>query len=194
VVDPDRLDRSIVRPLVVRRLKQHVVKADGSRFLRRKLHLLDVEPYRSREERSLGRGVRNSSKALRKRARELKAAGEQNLAMGATFLETFLRKRLASSAYACAISLRNRLAKIQGEDLLAEAEDAPDDVSQKDLGVERLTLPDGQTEAELLVELIARAEKVPFGEEAKVKALLELLQKELPGEKVIVFTEFRDTL
>jgi hypothetical protein len=57
VVDPDRLDPAIVRPLIVRRLKRQVVKADGSRLLRRQIHVLDVEPYRTRAERNLDRGL-----------------------------------------------------------------------------------------------------------------------------------------
>lgn len=194
VVDPDRLDPAIVRPLIVRRLKPQVVKADGSRFLRRQIHVLDVEPYRSQAERGLDRGLREYARLLRRRAQELEAAGERSQAMGATFLETFLRKRLASSAYACEISLRNRLRKVSGQDLPLEGEDVPEDRSQKDLLVDSVTLPDGRTEAEVLQDLIARAERIPFGQEAKVKALLELLEKQLAGQKVIVFTEFLDTL
>ncbi len=193
VVDPDRLDRTIVRPLVVRRLKPQVVKADGSRFLRRELHMLDVDRLRSRAERSLDRGLRDYAALLRARARELEAAGERSLAMGATFLETFLRKRLASSAYACTISLRNRLRKVSGAALPDEGEDVAEDRTERDLHVAPLTLADGRTEAEVLRDLIARAEKIALGDEAKVKALLELLHH-LGEQKVIVFTEFRDTL
>ncbi len=194
VVDPDRLDPAIVRPLIVRRLKPQVVKADGSRFLRRQIHVLDVEPYRSKAERSLDRGLRDYTRLLRQRARELEAAGERSQAMGATFLETFLRKRLASSAYAGEVSLRNRLKKVPGEELPLEGEDVPEDRSQRDLLVDIITLPDSRTEAEVLAELISRAERIPFGQEAKVKALLDLLARQLAGQKVIIFTEFLDTL
>jgi ERCC4-related helicase len=194
VVDPDRLDAAIVRPLIVRRLKPQVIKADGSRFLRRQIHVLDVEPYRSRAEHILDRGLRKYTRLLRKRAKELEAEGERSRAMGASFLETFLRKRLASSAYALNISLHNRLKKVGGEDLTAEAENTPEDRSQKDLDFEPVILPDGRTEAEVLVDMIQRAEQIPYGEEAKVRALLDLLKKQLSGQKVIVFTEFRDTL
>lgn len=198
VVDPDRLDSHIVRPLIVRRLKPQVVKADGTRFLRRQIHMLDIEPYRSRAERSLDRGLREYTRLLRRRAQELEAAGERSLAMGATFLETFLRKRLASSAHACEISLPGtlwvRLRKVRGEDLPLETEDTPEDRSQKELQTEPVVLPDGRTEDEVLLDLVERAERIPFGQEAKVKALLNLLEKELAGENVIVFTEFLDTL
>lgn len=193
VVDPDRLDKSIVRPLIVRRLKTHVKKADGTRFIPREITVIDVEDSRSRAERSLDKGVRDYTKLLRKQAKQLEAQGERNRAMGVSFLETFLRKRLASSAYACLLSLRNRHDKLVGQaDASSETDDTPEDVAQRDLLTEQVMLPDGRSEADVLADLIARAEKIPLGEEAKVKALLDLL-RQLGNQKVIVFTEFRDT-
>jgi superfamily II DNA or RNA helicase len=194
VVDPDHLDASIVRPLIVRRLKPHVVKADGSRFMRRQIHMLDVEPYRSKAEKTLDRGLKEYTAQLRARSRQLEAAGERSMAMGASFLETFLRKRLASSSYACGISLRNRLNKVRGEELPAESEETPEDCAQHELLIDPVILPNGRTEEQILVDLIQRAEAIPFGQEAKVRSILELLKKELPGQKVVIFTEFRDTL
>ncbi len=117
VVDPDRLDPAIVRPLIVRRLKTHVVKADGSRFLRRQITVLDVERHRTSEERRLERELRRYTRALRQRADKLEERGRRSEAMGVAFLETFLRKRLASSVYACTVSLRHRLERVQGQAL-----------------------------------------------------------------------------
>jgi superfamily II DNA or RNA helicase len=196
VVDPDRLDPAIVRPLVVRRLKTQVVKADGSRFVRRSINVLDVEPYRSKAERALDKGLRGYTNQLRKRAEQLAEIGERNRAMGASFLESFLRKRLASSVTALRESLPNRLKVVQGQALLVEPEDVTDDVSQAALNAEVNQLPDGRSEEEVLIDLIARAEKIAEGDEAKVKALTELLDRILAdrAEKVIIFTEFVDTL
>lgn len=196
VVDPDRLDPTIVRPLVVRRLKPQVVKADGSHFVRREITPLDVEAYRSKAERSLERGLRDYTRQLCKRAEQLAEAGERNRAMGASFLETFLRKRLASSVYALYESLKNRLQVVRGKPLPAEPEEVSDDVSQAALIAEVDVLPDGRTEEAVLLDLIVRAEKIPQGDEAKVKALLQLLERKLAhsNEKVIIFTEFVDTL
>lgn len=194
VVDPDRLDQSIVRPLVVRRLKTQVRKADGTRFIPREITVIDVDENRSRPERSLDRGVREYTKLLRKQAKELEAKGERNRAMGVSFLESFLRKRLASSAYACLLSLRNRYQRLVAAAAeAAEPDELPEDVAQRELLVEEVALPDGRSEIEVLADLVARAEKIPLGEETKVKALLELLQR-LGDEKVVIFTEFRDTL
>lgn len=112
VVDADRIDPELVRPLVVRRLKARVVKSDGTRFLRRKIHPLEVEATKA--EAWLDRGLRGYCRQLTARAKELATAGERNRSMGATFLESFLRKRLASSAYACRQSLDRRLEKLEG--------------------------------------------------------------------------------
>lgn len=196
VVDPDKLDPAIVRPLIVRRLKPQVVKADGGRFQSRQIIPLDVEPYRSKAERYLEQGLRGYAKQLRLRAKALSEAGERNRAMGASFLEIFLRKRLASSVYALDQSLHNRLLVARGGALPDEAEEITDDLAQQVLAAEVSTLPNGRTEEEVLLDLIARAERIPQGDEAKVKALFQLLERKLadPQEKVIIFTEFVDTL
>jgi len=194
VVDPDRLDQSIVRPLIVRRLKTHVQKADGTSFIPREITVIDIEEKRSQAERRLAKGVRDYTTLLRKQAKALEAKGERNRAMGVTFLESFLRKRLASSSYACHESLvarHKRLAELVVE--RAEGEEISEDVAQNELLVEQVLLPDGRSEIEVLADLIARAQKISLGAEAKVNALLDLLRR-LGNEKVIVFTEFRDTL
>ncbi len=193
VVDPDRLDQSIVRPLVVRRLKTQVRKADGSRFIPREITVIDVDDTRSRAERSLDKGVRDYTKLLRKQAKELDATGERHRAMGVSFLESFLRKRLASSAYACLESLRNRHQRLSNAaPEPAESDETPEDSAQRELFIEQISLPGGQNEIAVLADLVARAEKIPLGEEAKVKAVIHLLNR-LGDEKVIVFSEFRDT-
>lgn len=196
VVDPERLDPAIVRPLIVRRLKTHVVKADGSRFLRRRITVLDVEKYRTPAERRLEYELRRYARLLRQRAEELERLGRRAQAMGIAFLETFLRKRLASSVYACSVSLRNRLERVRGRVLPPEDESTPEDQTYQPLDVDPVVLPDGRSEEEVLQYLIALAEKVPEGSEGKVRALLGLLGRLLadPQEKVVIFTEFMDTL
>lgn len=197
VVDPDRLDPEIVRPLIVRRLKTQVVKGDNTRFAKREITPLDIEDKRTKAEKGLERGLRAYTKLLRQRANELQKMGESSRAMGVSFLEAFLRKRLASSAYACKISLENRLKRLHGElDADDDLEEITDDISQQALFVEEEVLPDGRTEEEVLLELIEKANKIPEGIEGKVIGLVELLERKLadPREKVIVFTEFLDTL
>lgn len=59
-----------------------------------------------------------------------------------------------------------------------------------------MTLPSGKREAEVVRELLKRAERIPEGDEAKVKALFALVGQIVSraGEKVLIFTEFVDTL
>lgn len=217
VIDPDGVNLSLVRPLIVRRLKREVEKADGSRFLRRKITILDVEKYRSKAERHLDRGLRDYANQLKKLARRFKQIGEQEKAFGADFLGTFFRKRLASSVYACRLSLGERLRTIQKQQtqsvsthsptldqlslteaalseqdkILAATDEAP---STEQL--EGLAFADGRSEAEVLADLLERADKIHESQEGKLQALLELLERRLTNtqEKVVIFTEFRDTL
>lgn len=214
VVDPDRLDSSIVRPLVVRRLKDQVEKADGSRFQSRIITPLEVDKYRSRAERQLESGLRSYTTQLKKQAQQFKQKGQQDKAFGAAFLETFFKKRLASSIQACRLSIQNRLHAIQGQvgvadtatsslsisqyALLAEGgvlEEVSDQAPKLD-AVETLVFTDGRSEQEVLQALLESASKIPEERESKVLALLDLLQRRLaaPNEKVVIFTEFLDTL
>lgn len=194
VVDPDRLDPAIVRPLVVRRLKPRVIKADGSRFLRREVHPLSVPGTTA--ERALDKGLRSYCRELRQKSKALASAGERNLAMGATFLETFFRRRLASSAHSLRESLRNRL------DVLAEKRfptGAPKPEADRDsspIDAARFDLPSGKSEEVVVKDLLERADRIPLGREAKVDALVKLVKRILEGtvERVVVFTEFVDTL
>jgi len=194
VVDPERLDPALVRPLVVRRLKPNVVRADGGRFLRRQIHPLEVEP--SKAEVWLDRGLRGYCKQLRERAALLKKEGQRNRAMGASFLESFLRKRLASSTYACRESLVRRREVLLGKLPLTGDESDLDDRDDRPVYNETVELPSGKSEIEVVEDLIARAARIPEGGETKADALVRLLQKILakPSEKVLVFTEFVDTL
>jgi len=194
VIDPDEIDPVLVRPHVVRRLKQSVVKSDGTRFLRRRIDVLEIAV--NKEERSLDRGVRGYCKQLRAHALQLEQAGERSRATGATFLETFLRKRLASSAFACGESLRGRRDTLEGKS--PESSDAarPEDRDDRALRGASVDFSSGKPEREIVDDLIVRAERIPKGSESKVEGLVKLAKSILsnPAEKVVVFTEFVDTL
>jgi superfamily II DNA or RNA helicase len=217
VIDPDSINFNLVNPLVVRRLKHEVEKADGSRFLQRKITVLDVEGYRSKAERYLERGLRAYATRLEKIAKHFEETNQSAKAFGATFLGTFFRKRLASSVYACRLSLEERLKTIQEgpqppktDDVALETPtlweaaesdltDAPalvtDDAPSTE-ALEGLVFSDGKTEAEVVEDLLARAGKIVEEKESKVQALLALLERLLSHsqEKVVIFTEFRHTL
>jgi superfamily II DNA or RNA helicase len=211
IVDPDRLDASIIRPLVVRRLKGEVEKADGSRFQPREIHVLDIGKYRKKAERELDRGIRDYAARLKLLSQHLKDQGQHERAFGAAFLGTFFKKRLASSVYACRRSLQERLSTVRGRppaqpdaplyiqqtlSELAEEGETIADATPSTEGVEGFTFEGGDTEEALLERLLQQAEKVEEEQEAKVQALFHLLERRLenPQEKVVIFTEFRDTL
>ena len=177
VVDPDHLDPAIVRPLRVRRLKANVIKSDGSRFLRRQIHVLAVPPAKA--ENWLDRGVRGYCRQLRERAKELKKQGgkSRSRAEGAGFLESFLRKRLASGAFACGESLRRRRDVLQGKADVISTDESIEDRDDRALLVAELELPSGKSELEVVEDLIIRAERIPEGDETKAAALVRLLQQ-----------------
>lgn len=219
VVDPEGVDLRLVQPLVVRRLKHEVEKADGSRFRERRITILDVEDYRSKAERSLERGLRSYSKRLARLAKQFEQVGQHNKAFGAAFLGTFFRKRLASSVYACRLSLAERLRTIcEKQDQAAtrvhkivaeqaslfevaqsERDDALTTITDEmpsTGSLEELVFADGKTERTIVEDLVQRTSKIAEGQESKVQALLALLERRLDKsqEKVVIFTEFRDTL
>lgn len=217
VTDPDAVNLSLVRPLIVRRLKNEVEKADGSRFLQRKITILDVEKYRSKAERHLDNGLRDYADRLKKLSAHFERTGEREKAFGAAFLGTFFRKRLASSVHACRLSLRERLKTIQGkrqqavehsenhhqlsleEVALGELDGTFTTVTDEAPSTEQLeglVFADGLSEVEIIEGLLERAAKIHETQEGKIQALVSLLERLLTNtqEKVVIFTEFRDTL
>jgi len=190
VADREQLQPRLVRPLVVRRLKSHVVRADGRRFVPPEIRTIDVEPERLPAERHLERGIRAYARQLRAQQRAFEREGRRGAAAGCGFLESLLRKRLASSVRACRRTLEQRLAGDQVPPE-AEAEDQPSVA-----GLEPIDrLPGGEEEREVLEELLRRCRRVPEGEEGKLRVLGRVVEELVGrGEKVVVFTEYRDTL
>jgi hypothetical protein len=115
--------------------------------------------------------------------------------------------------FACRRSLQERLATVRNKGKSPASSDAPsyiqltlDDQSASDdavndatpstEGLEGFVFEDGESEEALLQQLLQLAEPIEEQQESKVQALLHLLSRILgqPGEKVVIFTEFRDTL
>ncbi len=191
IVDPNKLDATIISPLVVRRLKSEVEKADGTRFLQRDIHVLEVDKYRSKAERSLDHGIRDYASKLKTLSLQLKQQGHYERAFGAAFLGTFFKKRLASSVYACRQSLKERLQTVQGKsnnqsdkpyftqltlDETAETVDKITDENPSTEGLEGFVFTGGLSEEALLQKLLERAEKIDEEQESKGQALLKLLE------------------
>ena len=213
ITDPNALDAEVVRPLVVRRLKSEVEKADGSRFQQRDIHILDITKYRKKVERALDKGIADYATRLKTHAQHLEQQGQREQAFGAAFLGMFFKKRLSSSVSACRHSLHERLATVQNKGKSPVAADAPsykqlafddemafgdavNDATPSTEGMDGFTFEGGESEEALLQQLLQLAETIEEQQESKVQALLHLLSRllEKPGEKVVIFTEFRDTL
>src|SRR5258707_397327 len=213
ITDPNELDAKIIRPLVIRRLKSEVEKADGTRFQQRDIHMLDITKYRKKAERELDKGVARYAARLKTHALHLEQQGQREQAFGAAFLGTFFKKRLSSSVFACRRSIYERLKTIEDKGKSAAPTDAPsytqlmldDQVASGDAvndatpsteGTEGFVFESGENEEMLLKELRQLADTIEEQQESKVQALLHLLKRllEKPGEKVGIFTEFRNTL
>ena len=122
------------------------------------------------------------------------AAGD---AEGARLAVTILRKRALSSPLAAELSLRRRLALLQGTaaaprqlPLFDDEESADDDLMDSALAVPGLA--DAAREHRWLVAIIAAA-AAAAGVDSKRRRLLRLLRA-ARGEAAIVFTEYRDTM
>lgn len=220
IVDPNGVNFDLVKPLIVRRLKHQVEKADGSRFLERAITILDVDAQKRSimpAERRLEKGLREYTRQLKELATHFEQAGEREKAFGAAFLDTFFRKRLASSVTACRLSLHDRLEAVRkGKRGAANTSSTLSErpslwevtQSEQDLtavvtdetpsteGLEGFQFLNGQSEADILENLLKLTAKIPEEQESKVQALLVLLERKLSNsqEKVVIFTEFRDTL
>lgn len=190
VPDPDALQPTLIRPLVVRRLKTHVVRSDGSRFVPPLIEVIDVEPERTKEEHWLEKGIRSYANQLRKRQATLEAEGQRGSASAYGFLETLLRKRLASTVRACRETLLQRLSG--GADGASEtADDESNAAGLTELGA----LPNGKSERGVIEDLLKRIDRIPKNGEGKLQALARLVERDVAdGEKVVIFTEFRDSL
>jgi len=127
------------------------------------------------------------------------------------FAMALMQKRLVSSVGAIRETLRRRLqalleeggadhglssdaeAYLDGEDL----EETDRENAEREL--ERLTITEGdaalQAEIDMLQNLVAQAEDIPVDTKARqVKRYIQQLLEENPNEKVLLFTEYRDTL
>jgi hypothetical protein len=134
------------------------------------------------------------------------------------FLMTLYQRRLASSTFALRRSLENRAKKLdtalkRGLQLMAEEIELPDpedleemEEAEREKWEDKLALISVARNPEQVREEIAELEQLAkaaeqveaAGVEAKLKRLRELLQEqgffEQPEQKLIIFTEFKDTL
>ncbi len=203
VAEDQELSREVVDRLMIRRGKQSIYDDDGDRiFPDRDVNTVPIEM--THEERQFYRGVTDYVKHVYNRSEKLNEP-----AVG--FAMALMQKRLVSSIGAIKATLSRRLrdlvdeqstetslseeaaAYLDGEDLdehdkqQAEDELAGLTVTESDAELEE--------EIETLRDLVALAEGIPVDSKAqKVRRYIQQLLEEQPKEKVLLFTEYRDTL
>lgn len=201
-VEPGEVPLDVASRLVVRRLKPEVTLAGGKKFLEPRIYLVSTLPVASREERAVDGPLDAYLAWLAGEEQRYEASGSRQKATGCQFLAGVLRKRFGSSVAALRATLRRRLGLPPApEDLDEEVpyvdtdESDPED-DAVDPGEAAAAPPPelAPEEARLARALLAAAEAVRRGRDAKLEALSRLLAEELAGDKVVVFTEYRDTL
>ncbi|MFC7251079.1 helicase-related protein [Halomicroarcula sp. GCM10025324] len=201
-IHPDGLD-----DLMIRRLKDDMYETDGTRmFPEKNIEALGVDM--SPAERKLYDDVTEYIREYYNLAQQ-----EENKAAGFTMV--IYQKRLVSSIYAIQKSLENRMRAIQND---AVAEDLPDDVQEliprystepetlTDAERERVeealetvtvTLNRSQIQEELdrVKQLWRQAKSIETDSKAQLlKQFVDRILTEDPDEKILIFTEYTDTL
>jgi Superfamily II DNA and RNA helicases len=201
-IEPEALD-----DLMIRRLKDDMYETDGTRmFPEKNIEALGVEM--SPAERKLYDDVTEYIREYYNLARQ-----EENQAAGFTMV--IYQKRLVSSIYAIRKSLENRMRAIQNE---GTGQELPDDVQEliPQYSTEPETLTDSernrveealetvtitqnpdQVQAELdrVKELWRQAKAIETDSKAQIlKQFVGRILREDPDEKILIFTEYTDTL
>jgi hypothetical protein len=192
---------------MIRRLKDDMYETDGTRmFPEKNIEALPVEM--TREERNLYDDVTEYIREYYNLAQQ-----EENQAAGFTMV--IYQKRLVSSIYAIRKSLENRMRAIQNDSV---AEELPDEVQdliprystepetltdaerarvEEALETVTITLNQSQVQQELdrVKQLWQQAKNIETDSKARLlRQFVDRILLEDPDEKVLIFTEYTDTL
>jgi superfamily II DNA or RNA helicase len=203
VAEDQELSKEAVDRVMMRRGKQTIYDDNGERiFPNREVGTVPVE--RTHEERQFYEAVTEYVKHVYNRSEQLNEP-----AVG--FAMALMQKRLVSSIGAIKATLSRRLANLVDQQSTAtslseetsaylEGEDLDEGDKQKaeeELAGLTITESDAQLEEEIetLRDLVSLAEGIPVDSKAqKVRRYIQQLLEENPNEKVLLFTEYRDTL
>jgi len=201
LLDPYITDIESARHLIIRNLKDDVVTLDGKEVFPPR-ESRTVEVLLSREELEIHEML---DEFIAKKLHEAKLRGDSREINSARFLGIVLRKRASSSLHALKISLENRLRKTgygtaaDIEKIIKELKEAEEEFDEEErdkkeqelLG--RLILPGEFREIQAILGKIDE-----IGDrDSKLKTLLEWIERIKSsdrGAKIVVFTEYRDTL
>ncbi|MFI7131330.1 helicase-related protein [Nonomuraea sp. NPDC050153] len=208
--DEGRLDPYLVRPYLVRRLKDDVARGNPPQPISRRNPPKPIEVSPSGREKEIHQRLRGHSK------RVLRALRDTDSYYAHAFALEVLRKRALSSPFALMKSLERRLAMLvgtpvehagrkrkevlqqyRGDVALPEAEL----ISAEELALEgiaaHLPASDLVEEQRLVSTLLDQVRALAPGDDSKLTRLrgwLEGFRAGRRGERVIIFTEYKDTL
>ena len=203
VAENRELSQETVDRVMIRRGKRDIYDDDGERiFPDREVNSVSVSM--THDERQFYRAVTDYVKNVYNRSEKLNEP-----AVG--FAMALMQKRLVSSVGAIHATLHRRLDDLLDEqtatdDLSEEAEaylDSEDldedDKQQAEDEISSLTVASNdeqlQEEIDTLRDLVSLAEDLPVDSKAqKVRRFISQLLEEQPDEKLLLFTEYRDTL
>jgi superfamily II DNA or RNA helicase len=199
---PSEVPLQMASRLIVRRLKSEVTLAGGKSFIPPVIHVVSTLSDASKQERALDEPLNRYLEWLAAEERRCEVEGARQKAKGCQFLAGVYRKRLGSSVAALRATLRRRLdlppASEDADEAVpfvdTDASDPEDDIIDPGVASEAPPPPLDPREAELAQAVLSAADAVPEGRDSKLQALKRLLAGEVAGEKVVVFTEYRDTL
>ncbi|GAA0459652.1 SNF2-related protein (plasmid) [Halococcus dombrowskii] len=203
VAEDQDLSKEAVDRVMMRRGKQTLYDDDGDRiFPNRDVGTIPVEMTPAEDK--FYQAVTEYVKHVYNRSEQLNEP-----AVG--FAMALMQKRLVSSIGAIKATLSRRLANLVNEQSTStnlseetsaylEGEDLDEDGKQQaeeELAGLTITESDAQLEEEIerLRDLVSLAEGIPVDSKAqKVRRYIQQLLEEQPNEKVLLFTEYRDTL
>jgi len=203
VAEDRELSQETVDRVMIRRGKTEIYDDDGERiFPDREVNSVSVTM--THDERQFYRAVNDYVKNVYNRSEKLNEP-----AVG--FAMALMQKRLVSSVGAIHATLRRRLNDLLDEqtatDELSEEAEAyldgedldEDDKQQAEDEIAGLTVASNdeqlQEEIDTLRDLVSLAEGLPVDSKAqKVRRFIGQLLEEQPDEKLLLFTEYRDTL
>ena len=203
VAEDQDLSKDAVDRVMIRRGKQTLYDDDGERiFPDREVNTVPIEM--THDERQFYRAVTDYVQNVYNRSEKLNEP-----AVG--FAMALMQKRLVSSIGAIKATLSRRLGDLVDDQssstTLSEAtsayldgadlDEADTEQAEEELAALTVTESDAQLEAEIetLRDLVSLAEGISVDSKAqKVRRYIQQLLEEQPDEKLLLFTEYRDTL
>ena len=203
VAEDRELSRETVDRVMIRRGKEGIYDEDGERvFPDREVNSVSVRM--THDEKQFYREVTDYVKNVYNRSEKLNEP-----AVG--FAMALMQKRLVSSVGAIHATLRRRLTDLLDEETAAgefseaaqaylDGEDLEEDDKQRaedEIAGITVVSDDDQLQEEIdtLRDLVSLAENLPVDSKAqKVRRFITELLEEQPNEKLLLFTEYRDTL